>query len=116
VERAIQEYKLEAFELFAQLLNRIKTEVISILTRVRVRAEEDVQAVEEQRRSNVAMQYEHAEAAAMAAAGGGGDVAADDQDQETHTPYVREGRKVGRNEPCPCGSGKKFKQCHGRLE
>jgi preprotein translocase subunit SecA len=112
----IQEYKLEAFELFAQLLNRIKTEVISILTRVRVRAEEDVQAVEEQRRSNVAMQYEHAEAAAMAAAGGGGDVAADDQDQETHTPYVREGRKVGRNEPCPCGSGKKFKQCHGRLE
>jgi preprotein translocase subunit SecA len=112
----IQEYKLEAFELFAQLLNRIKTEVISILTRVRVRAEEDVQAVEEQRRSNVAMQYEHAEAAAMAAAGGGGDVAADGQDQETHTPYVREGRKVGRNEPCPCGSGKKFKQCHGRLE
>ena len=112
----IQEYKLEAFELFAQLLNRIKTEVISILTRVRVRAEEDVQAVEEQRRSNVAMHYEHAEAAAMAAAGGGGDVVADDQDQETHTPYVREGRKVGRNEPCPCGSGKKFKQCHGRLE
>jgi preprotein translocase subunit SecA len=112
----IQEYKLEAFELFTQLLNRIKTEVISILTRVRVRAEEDVQAVEEQRRSNVAMQYEHAEAAAMAAAGGGGDVAADDQDQETHTPYVRDGRKVGRNEPCPCGSGKKYKQCHGRLE
>jgi len=112
----IQEYKREAFELFEQLLNRIKTEVISILTRVRVRAEEDVQAVEEQRRSNVAMHYEHAEAAALAAAGGGGDVAADDQDQETHTPYVREGRKVGRNEPCPCGSGKKFKQCHGRLE
>jgi len=112
----IQEYKLEAYELFAQLLNRIKTEVISILTRVQVRAEEDVQAVEEQRRSNVAMKYEHAEAAAMAAAGGGGDVAAADQDQETHTPYVREGRKVGRNEPCPCGSGKKFKQCHGRLE
>ncbi len=112
----IQEYKLEAFELFAQLLNRIKTEVISILTRVRVRAEEDVQAVEEQRRSNVAMQYEHAEAAAMAAAGGGGDVVADDQDQEAHTPYVRDGRKVGRNEPCPCGSGKKYKQCHGRLE
>ena len=112
----IQEYKLEAFELFTQLLNRIKTEVISILTRVRVRAEEDVQAVEEQRRSNVAMQYEHAEAAAMAAAGGGGDVVADDQDQEAHTPYVRDGRKVGRNEPCPCGSGKKYKQCHGRLE
>ena len=115
----IQEYKVEAYELFAQLLNRIKTEVISILTRVRVRAEEDVQAVEQQRRTNVTMRYEHAEAAAMAAAGGGGgggDVAAGDQDQsENHTPYVREGRKIGRNEPCPCGSGKKYKQCHGRL-
>ena len=110
----IQEYKREAFELFTQLLNKIKTEVISILTRVRVRAEEDVQAVEQQRRSNVTMRYEHAEATAMAAGGGGGDVAADDQ--ESHTPYVREGRKIGRNEPCPCGSGKKYKQCHGRLE
>ena len=113
----IQEYKIEAFELFTQLLNRIKTEVISILTKVRVRAEEDVQAVEQQRRSSVTMHYEHAEATALAAAGGGGggdDVASDDQ--EAHTPYVREGRKVGRNEPCPCGSGKKYKQCHGRLE
>jgi preprotein translocase subunit SecA len=113
----IQEYKIEAFALFNQLLNRIKTEVISILTKVRVRAEEDVQAVEQQRRSHVTMRYEHAEATALAAAGGGGggdDMVADDQ--EAHTPYVREGRKVGRNEPCPCGSGKKYKQCHGRLE
>ncbi|MEJ2552834.1 MAG: SEC-C metal-binding domain-containing protein, partial [Gammaproteobacteria bacterium] len=113
----IQEYKSEGFELFSQLLNKIKTEVISILTRVRVRAEEDVQAVEEQRRTSVSMRYEHAEAAAMAAGGGGGgDVAAGEQGQpENHTPYVREGRKIGRNEPCPCGSGKKYKQCHGRL-
>ncbi len=110
----IQEYKREAFELFSQLLNRIKTEVISILTKVRVRAEEDVQAVEEQRRTQVTMRYEHAEAAAIAAAGGGDAVAVDEQ--VTHTPYVRDGRKVGRNEPCPCGSGKKYKQCHGRLE
>jgi preprotein translocase subunit SecA len=112
----IQEYKREAFELFTQLLNRIKTEVISILTKVRVRAEEDVRAVEEKRRTHVTMRYEHAEAAALAAAGGGEAVAADEQQQETHTPYVRDGRKVGRNEPCPCGSGKKYKQCHGRLE
>lgn len=113
----VQEYKREAFEMFTQLLNRIKTEVISILTRVRVRAEEDVQAVEQQRRSNVTMRYEHAEATAMAAAGGGGNVTAaeDQEDQESHTPFVREGRKIGRNEPCPCGSGKKYKQCHGRL-
>jgi preprotein translocase subunit SecA len=112
----IQEYKREAFELFTQLLNRIKTEVISILTKVRVRAEEDVRAVEEKRRTQVTMRYEHAEAAALAAAGGGEAIAADEQQQETHTPYVRDGRKVGRNEPCPCGSGKKYKQCHGRLE
>jgi preprotein translocase subunit SecA len=114
-----QEYKREAFELFTELLNRIKVEVISILTRVRVRAEEDVQAVEQQRRSNVTMRYEHAEATALAAAGGGGDgdvTAAGGEDSERHTPYVREGRKIGRNEPCPCGSGKKYKQCHGRLE
>jgi preprotein translocase subunit SecA len=112
----IQEYKREAFELFTQLLNKIKTEVIGILTRVRVRAEEDVQAVEQQRRINVRMRYEHAEATAMAAAGGGGDSDVAAEDQESHTPYVRQGRKIGRNEPCPCGSGKKYKQCHGRLE
>lgn len=119
----IQEYKREAFELFTELLNRIKTEVISILTRVKVRAEEDVQAVEQRRRTNVTMRYEHAEASAMAVAGagavaggdGGGNIATGDQDRENHTPYVREGRKIGRNEPCPCGSGKKYKQCHGRL-
>ena len=110
----IQEYKREAFDLFTQLLNRIKTEVISILTRVQVRAEEDVQAVEEQRRSPVAMHYEHPEAAALAAEGDGEGIAAGDR--ESQAPFVREGRKVGRNEPCPCGSGKKYKQCHGQLE
>jgi preprotein translocase subunit SecA len=110
----IQEYKREAFELFTQLLSRIKHEVISILTKVRVRAEEDVQAVEQQRRAPVSMQYQHAEAAAMAAAGGGEPLAA--AEAESQVPFVREGRKVGRNEPCPCGSGKKYKQCHGRLE
>ena len=114
----IQEYKREAFELFTQLLNRIKSEVISVLTKVRVRAEEDVEAVEQQRRSTATMTYQHAEAAplAAAAAGGSGDGVAAADDQENHAPYVREGRKIGRNEPCPCGSGKKYKQCHGRLE
>ena len=114
----IQEYKREAFELFTQLLNRIKSEVISVLTKVRVRAEEDVEAVEQQRRSTATMTYQHAEAAplAAAAAGGSGDGVAAADDQENHAPYVREGRKIGRNEPCPCGSGKKYKQCHGRIE
>lgn len=111
----IQEYKREAFDLFTQLLNRIKGEVIAILTKVRVQAEKDVQAVEQQRRShNMSMNYEHAEATALAAAAEGGDAVA--TDQGAHTPYIREDRKIGRNEPCPCGSGKKYKQCHGRLE
>ncbi len=101
-----QEYKREAFELFSDLLERIKQEVIKVLSKVQVRAEEDVQAVEEQRRHQVPVEYQHEEVSVM----GGGD-----SQEEEHTPFVREGRKVGRNEPCPCGSGKKFKQCHGKL-
>lgn len=60
------------------------------------------------------MQFEHAEPAALAAAAGG-EAAVAAADEEAHTPFVRDGRKVGRNEPCPCGSGKKYKQCHGRV-
>ncbi len=106
-----QEYKREAFELFSQMLDRIKLEVIGILSKVQVRAEEDVQAVEEQRRSTAPMQFEHAQASAMSE----GEASAADEPEKRHEPFVREGRKVGRNEPCPCGSGKKYKQCHGRL-
>ncbi len=109
----IQEYKRDAFGMFAQLLDKIKHEVISILTRVKVRAEEDVQAVEEQRRAQVPMRFEHAQVPAMAV--GGAEGAGVAGDEESHTPFVREGRKVGRNEPCPCGSGKKYKQCHGQV-
>jgi preprotein translocase subunit SecA len=75
-----------------------------------VRTEEDVEAVEQQRREQqVAMQYQHAEAAALTS-----DEEQPEQGEEAQ-PFVREGRKVGRNEPCPCGSGKKYKQCHGKL-
>ena len=102
-----QEYKREAFELFSELLDRIKHEVIAIISKVQVRAEEDVQAVEEQRRSTVNVEYQHAEMSAMSEG--------EPEVDEAHTPFVREGRKVGRNEPCPCGSGKKYKQCHGKL-
>ncbi len=109
----IQEYKRDAFEMFGQLLDKIKHEVISVLTRVKVRAEEDVQAVEEQRRAHAPMQFEHAQASAMTAGGAGAEAPADAE--EAHTPFVRDGRKVGRNEPCPCGSGKKYKQCHGQV-
>ncbi|GAB4358155.1 MAG: preprotein translocase subunit SecA [Gammaproteobacteria bacterium] len=108
-----QEYKREAFEMFEQLLERIKTEVVGIVSRVQVRAEEDVDAIEAQRRSSTQMEFQHAEASALA---GGSPGPAGETERETpQQPFVREGRKVGRNEPCPCGSGKKYKHCHGRL-
>jgi preprotein translocase subunit SecA len=95
--------------LFNQMLERIKQEVTTVLCRVQVRAEEDVEAIEQQRRAEVPMEYQHAEMSALQSEAG--EMAAED-----HQPFVREGRKVGRNEPCPCGSGKKFKQCCGRVE
>ncbi|NOX75700.1 MAG: preprotein translocase subunit SecA [Gammaproteobacteria bacterium] len=107
-----QEYKREAFELFSQMLDRIKLEVVGLLCKVQVRAEEDVQAVEAQRRSTAQVSYRHDQAPAAAAPEGEQDPLGEESE---HLPYVREGRKVGRNESCPCGSGKKFKQCHGKL-
>ena len=104
-----QEYKREAFELFNDMLGRLKYDVVSILSKVQIRAEEDVEAVEEQRRAQVPMQYQHDEVSALASE------QEEDAAEEAKT-FVRDGRKVGRNEPCPCGSGKKYKQCHGRME
>ncbi|MDE2090584.1 MAG: preprotein translocase subunit SecA [Gammaproteobacteria bacterium] len=112
-----QEYKREAFDMFATMLERLKYEVVGILAKVQVRTPEDVAAVEEQRRRTRAMQFQHAEAASATSAEASGEAQAQDQPQQTPpvTTFVREGRKVGRNEPCPCGSGLKYKQCHGRL-
>jgi preprotein translocase subunit SecA len=109
-----QEYKRESFDMFASLLDHIKYEVVGILAKVQVTQEEDVQAMDEQRQTPQEMHYEHAEANPV------------NQEQEEpqavpsesapeQQPFVREGKKIGRNEPCPCGSGKKYKQCHGRL-
>jgi len=112
-----QEYKREAFEMFATMLDRLKYEVVGILAKVQVRTQEDVAAVEEQRRRARAMQFQHAEAPSVSFAEAAGEAQAQNQPQQTApvTTFVREGRKVGRNEPCPCGSGLKYKQCHGRL-
>jgi len=109
-----QEYKREAFDMFTNLLDRIKLDVVSILSKVQVRTESDVDAVDEQRRSKSEMQYRHDEASAMQEQAGGDGVPPEDQDEAVQ-PFVRDGRKIGRNEPCPCGSGKKYKQCHGKL-
>jgi preprotein translocase subunit SecA len=96
-----QEYKREAFELFGDMLERLKSDVIMILSRVQVKAEEDVEAVEEQRRreAEVAMEFQHESASTPEAA----------------VAQQSQGPKVGRNEPCPCGSGKKYKQCCGKI-
>ena len=108
-----QEYKRESFELFTQLLETLKQEVVGVLSRVQVQ-EQDVDAIEQQRRRAEAAPrtYTHAEASAMAE-----EEAPEQAEPEAApaTPFVRAGDKVGRNDPCPCGSGKKFKQCHGRL-
>jgi len=107
-----QEYKRESFELFGEMLERIKHEVITLLCRVQLQSEEDVAAIEAQRRQqqNVGeMEFQHAEASAMTEEG-------NEDEEAVAAPYVREGRKIGRNEPCPCGSGKKYKQCHGKLQ
>jgi preprotein translocase subunit SecA len=108
-----QEFKREAFELFGQMLSRFKQEVARIVCKVQVRAEEDVQAVEEQRRRTAALQFVHAPAATLSEQPEGGEATA--PPEHPVAPFVREHPKVGRNEPCPCGSGKKYKQCHGKL-
>lgn len=102
-----QEYKREAYNLFTDMLEALKTEVISILSKVRVRAEEDVEEMEEKRRQ--AEQAAPREFQHESAPGSEENAGASGQQ------VVREGEKVGRNDPCPCGSGKKYKQCHGKL-
>ena len=110
-----QEYKREAFEMFGAMLDLIKHDTISILSRVRIQSQEDVERMEAQRRAAQAMEFRHAEASALgqqkASGGQGGSTAP----AAAAAPFVRSAKKVGRNEPCPCGSGKKYKQCHGRL-
>ena len=118
-----QEYKRESFELFGEMLSKVKQEVTSMLARVRIRTEEEVAALEAAERQKLEaqtrqMQFQHpetggygadeeaAQAQALAAQGVG----------VLAAPATRDEPKVGRNDPCPCGSGKKFKQCHGRLD
>jgi preprotein translocase subunit SecA len=112
-----QEYKREAFELFSMMLELVKTEVVRILMTVRFRSPEELAAVEElEAPRNV--QYQHAEFGTAAAEAGPAPEAEAESEvavAERPQPFVRGGQKIGRNDPCPCGSGKKYKHCHGRL-
>jgi len=120
------EFKREAFELFSAMLDRIKYETSSLMSKIEVRTQEEIEREEEERRQRLmrALQAQHAEAGSL--------LAGPEEGKEPRpgapptplplpsaaphtTPFVRNERKVGRNEPCPCGSGKKYKHCHGQL-
>ncbi len=106
-----QEYKKEAFELFGEMLEKVKREVVSLLARVRIRSEEEIaqaEAGERARAENVArqMQFQHP---------GMGGYGADEEAADPDYQNPSEVPKVGRNDACPCGSGKKYKHCHGQL-
>lgn len=110
-----QEYKREAFELFTSMLEEIKGEVTKILMTVQIKSEQQVEAVAETQRPPVNLQYHHAAYEEALGEEDGREGLEDQARQEKHQPFVRRGEKVGRNDPCPCGSGKKYKQCHGKL-
>jgi len=115
-----QEYKSEGFALFQAMLERVKIEVIQRLSMLRIRSEEEVAALEEQQRRDQerrALEFQHAEAASLSAQGAEGAQLNEGVPPPplAQSQVVRDAPKVGRNDPCPCGSGKKYKQCHGRL-
>ncbi|MCG8438313.1 MAG: preprotein translocase subunit SecA [Pseudomonadales bacterium] len=112
-----QEYKKEAFELFQTLLNQIQHELIRVLHSFQVRRDDELERMEQQRQEEALRQAEKMKMQAVAEPGTDGTAgAAGEGEAQQPKTVVRDGRKVGRNEPCPCGSGKKYKQCHGRIE
>ncbi len=114
-----QEYKRESFEMFQQLLEGIKAEVVRVVTRVEIRSQEESEAERQAQQAFQPMSFEHAKAEGMAIAEASSAAFGEGTENEVEVKqtqtYVRDVPKVGRNEPCPCGSGKKYKQCHGKL-
>ncbi|MEJ1395972.1 MAG: preprotein translocase subunit SecA, partial [Candidatus Sedimenticola sp. (ex Thyasira tokunagai)] len=107
-----QEYKREAFEMFSNMLDSIKHEVVSVLTKVQIQPQEEMY-IPQQERDNSDFEFQHK---TFEGFDGEEAPAETEAEGEEHKPFVRSDRKVGRNEPCPCGSGKKYKQCHGKLQ
>ena len=117
-KQPINEYKREAFNLFETMLDTMKRDVTRVLCHVRVQSREEMEEVERRRKQELEEELararlRHDETSATAQSQGEGN--ADDSRQSTPETFVRQERKVGRNEPCPCGSGKKYKQCHGKV-
>jgi preprotein translocase subunit SecA len=121
-----QEYKREAFELFGTLIDRVRAESVRVLMNVRIQTQEEIQAAEErieqqaERRAEAARAQHQEFAAAMSAEPADVEALtlpepAEAGEAPKSQPFKRFGDKIGRNDPCPCGSGKKYKQCHGKL-
>ena len=113
-----QEYKREAFALFQNMLEEVKGEVVQRLARIRIQSEAEVAAMEERQRQEAerrALEFQHAETGGIAAAADSEGAAVAEAAPQVQSPMLRDQPKVGRNDPCPCGSGKKYKQCHGKL-
>jgi preprotein translocase subunit SecA len=112
-----QEYKREAFEMFSSMLDHVKYNVVSTGCRAQISSEDDVETIESQRGSTSNIQAQHAEAQSAISAASPGNPALQNASVAAlaPAPFRRADRKVGRNEPCPCGSGRKYKRCHGRL-
>ncbi len=115
-----QEYKREAFALFQELMTNLQREVIKVLSHVKIRQEDEADAIERQReqervKERVNFQHQAVSALADQASAPRGQGQQGDGERKKTTPFVREMVKVGRNELCPCGSGKKFKVCHGKI-
>jgi preprotein translocase subunit SecA len=108
-----QEYKREAFAMFSGMLDSIKQEVVSLLSKVQVQRPEEM-VMQEPQPSTTDFEFKH-EAFEGLPEEAAAEAPPPPEGEEKHQPFVRDGRKVGRNEPCPCGSGKKYKHCHGRL-
>ncbi|MDH3761099.1 MAG: preprotein translocase subunit SecA [Gammaproteobacteria bacterium] len=104
----VQEFKRESFEMFTDMLDGINYEVVQAMTRVQIRGEEQVEALEQSHQPDQAITMEHASAQNPFDS-------SRQAEEDLAQPFVRKERKIGRNEPCWCGSGKKFKQCHGKL-
>ena len=110
-----QEYKREAFEMFSEMLERMKYEVVTILSKVKIQSNEQVEQLDANENPQVEnVNYQHAAAEGMTQSQTE-DESKDSAGQATAQPYQRGHKKIGRNEPCFCGSGKKYKQCHGKL-
>ena len=108
-----QEYKRESFEMFSYMMDQLKSSVISILARVRFRGEEDADTLSQQTPDMTEVELKHRDPNTFETPLS---EASDTLNETNQRPYVRTDKKIGRNEPCPCGSGKKYKRCHGAIQ